>query len=205
MSNINYKEVGQRIKKKRKGKITQEKLAEILGLNKKTIINWEKGELDKKIDFDKFLEMCAVLEMDIPFLLGNDYSTKELETVCKYTGLSENTAKLLHRASKFTGATQNVPAFLSDLFDNYDALIFLDALEEYMRSSYCEKVLPQKGDNATIKGLYTQYRDKAALNQIHCENLLLALKDTVEKDKYIEDRVKDDRPLIKTILSDKEQ
>lgn len=203
MSNINYKEVGQRIKEKRKGKgITQEKLAEILGLNKKTIINWEKGELDKKIDFDKFLGLCEVLDIDMPYLLGNDYSTKELETVCKYTGLSENTAKLLHRASKYTGATQNVPAFLSDLFDNYDVLIFLGALEEYMRSSYCEKVLPHKG---CTPQLYMQYRDKAALNQIHCENLLLALKDTVEKDKYIEDRVKDDKPLIKAILSDKEQ
>lgn len=206
MGNIDYIAIGQRIKEKRKEKgITQEKLANILGLNKKTIINWEKGELDKKIDFDKFMGLCSVLDIDMPYLLGNDYSNKKLETVCKYTGLSEKTVKLLHHTSKFTVA-QNVPAFLSDLFDNYDmCLIFLEELEEYMQNSYCEKVLPQKGDNATTKGLYAQYRDKAALNLLQCQRLIDALKDSVEKDKYILNRVCDGRPLIKVILTDKEQ
>lgn len=205
MGNINYIEIGQRIKVARKKKgLTQEKLAEILGLSRRTLIKWEKGELDKEIAFDKFLELCLVLDIDMPYLLGNVYDTKELETVCQYTGLSPKTVKMLHHTSKYTGAAQNVPAFLSDLFDRYGstALLFLEELEEYMRNSYCEKVLPQKG---CAPQTYMQYRDKAALNQIQCENLIVSLKDNVQKDKYIVDRIKADSPTTKAMLEDKEQ
>lgn len=207
MSNINYIEIGQRIKAARKEKgLTQEKLAEILGLSRRTLIKWEKGELEKEIAFDKFLELCLVLGIDMPHLLGNEYDNKELETVCQYTGLSPKTAKLLHHTSKYTGAAQNVPAFLSDLFDNYNmVLIFLEELEEYMKNSYCEKVLPQKGNNAVNKRLYADYRDKAALNLLQCQRLIDLLKDSVEKDKYILNRVCDDRPFIKAKLTDTEQ
>lgn len=211
MSNINYIEIGQRIKAARKKKgLTQEKLANILGLSRRTIIKWEKGELEKEIAFDKFLELCLVLEIDMPYLLGNDYENKELETVCQYTGLSPKTAKLLHHTSKYTGAAQNAPAFLSDLFDNYGSmvLVFLEVLEEYMRNSYYEKQVARMPAGAVGPDVYTKYmdcRDKAALNLLQCQRLIDALKDSVEKDKYILNRVCDDRPLIKVILTDKEQ
>ena len=97
MSNIDFVDVGKRIKKKRKDKgYSQAALAENLGLNVKTIIEWEKGNMNGKIDFPSFLELCNVLEIDMPFLLGNDYDTKEIESICKYTGLSQKTVKKLH-------------------------------------------------------------------------------------------------------------
>lgn len=209
MSNIDYIEIGQRIKRKRKEKrLTQEKLAAILGLNKRTIINWEKGELNKKIDLDKFLSLCSFLDIDMPYLLGNEYSNKELETVCKYTGFSENTAKMLHHTSKYTEA-QNAPDFLSDLFDNYGSivLVFLDELEEFMRNSYCEKALsslPVGSCDKTIISLYNDYRDKAALNLLQCQRLIDNIKKDVEKDSYIVKRAKDNSAVIRAILEEKE-
>lgn len=206
MSNINYIEIGQRIRSKRKEKgITQEKLAGILGLSRRTIIKWEKGELEKEIAFDKFLELCLVLEIDMPYLLGNEYDNKELETVCKYTGLSPETVKILHHCSKEPLA-QNIPAFLSDLFDNYGSvLVFLAYLEDYMCNSYYEKrlsKLPIGALDANTTMEYTEYCDKAALDLLQCHRLIDALKNNVEKDNYIKDRIKNDcgSPMVKSAL-----
>ena len=131
MSNIDFEIVGSRIKEKREElNLTQEKLAETLGINRKTIIEWEKGNLNGKIDFPSFLELCAALEIDIPYLLGDIYSNRELETVCKYTGLSEKAAEELHSIKSDSSIIQ----VLSNLLENHKNS-FIEIISNI--NSYC--------------------------------------------------------------------
>ena len=61
MSNIDFKDMGSRIRKKRKEHgLTQEKLAELLEIDRTTIMKWEKGDMNGKIDFPTFIELCSL-------------------------------------------------------------------------------------------------------------------------------------------------
>lgn len=205
MSNIDFDNIGQRIKAKRKEKgITQAKLADHLGVNVKTIIEWEKGHLNGKIDFPVFLNLCTALDIDMSYLLGSSYSTNEIENICEYTGLSEKTVKVLHH-TRNNEIAQNVPAFLSDLMDNYFCFQqLIEELEEFMKYSYLEKHFSNKKAGATNPILYSKNRDNAALSLMQCQRLIDNLKTTIEKDEYIKNKVSADSPIIKTMLKSDE-
>ncbi len=190
MSDIDYVEMGKRIKDRRKEKgLSQKSLAESIGLEYRTLIKWEKGDLDHKIDFPVFLKLCDELKIDVPFLLGNDYSTKELETVCSYTGLSEKAAKLLNLYSG-TYETQNVANFLSDLIGNHiEFLMFLEHLEQYMCNEFikktCSKVVKDTNLNSYSKVLYKTASEDSDISLFQCQRVLGSLD--VENDEYIKE------------------
>jgi len=207
MSDINYKDMGERIKTRRKEKkLSQQKLAELVGLEYRTLLKWEKGDLNHKIDLPVFLKLCDVLEIDVPFLLGHDYSTKELETVCTYTGLSEKTAKTLHNSSNYIGSPSEL---LSDLIDNYDNFpLFLDALEDFLIASYLSY---QAAANYKEKGVdfrdsvmqHIRQNDKSAVMLLQCQRLIDGLKDDVMKDEYIKHRAERHQTGYASIITEK--
>lgn len=109
MNDIIFIDMGKRIKDKRKEKgFSQKRLAEMIGLEYRTLLKWEKGNLNHKIDLPVFLKLCDVLEIDMPYLLGNNYSTRELKTICEYTGLSEKAIKNIRHEVSEAGDSRNI-------------------------------------------------------------------------------------------------
>ena len=61
--------VGKRIKLARElAGLTQEKLAEIIGVSRTAVVRWERGETDPTIDH--LIEMTKALRVSADFLLG---------------------------------------------------------------------------------------------------------------------------------------
>ena len=61
--------VGKRIKLARElAGLTQEQLAEIIGVSRTAVVRWERGETDPTLDH--LIEMTMVLKVSADFLLG---------------------------------------------------------------------------------------------------------------------------------------
>jgi transcriptional regulator with XRE-family HTH domain len=91
------------LKAARKSKhLTQKALASSIGVNERTIINWEKGRPTKKgetplpDDVYKLMNLSDALECDIDYLLGRiDTPRRETTDVCETTGLAVETVDSL--------------------------------------------------------------------------------------------------------------
>ena len=96
--------------------LTQRKLAEALDCDDQTICNYENNKNTEKITFEQIEKICAVLKVDYDYLCGRiTHRTKELETVCNYTGLSEKAAEELHSIKSDSSIIQA----LSNLLENH--------------------------------------------------------------------------------------
>lgn len=97
--------------------LTQEELAEKIGVSRKTISNWENAI--KKPRLQDLLKLCDALSCDLDYLLGKStYSTKKIASICEYTGLSENTVDMFHSAMGYLG-NHYLGEMISEFFDNY--------------------------------------------------------------------------------------
>lgn len=74
--------------RKSKGNLTQEKLAKIIGVSKRTIIAWEKDE--RQIRRDKVKELAKYFDVPISYLLGYSDDVDELDT---FLELSKDNSK----------------------------------------------------------------------------------------------------------------
>ena len=80
-----------KIKQLRKEKkLTQEELAEKIGISKRTLANWEDGV--SSIKENKLKILCEIFNVDAPYLLG--YNTVKNETNIKAAVLDEALEKL---------------------------------------------------------------------------------------------------------------
>ena len=80
-----------KIKQLRKEKkLTQEELAEKIGISKRTLANWEDGV--SSIKENKLKIMCEIFGVDMPYLLG--YNNVKNETDLKVSVLDEALEKL---------------------------------------------------------------------------------------------------------------
>ena len=80
-----------KIKQLRKEKkLTQEELAEKIGISKRTLANWEDGV--SSIKENKLKILCEIFDVDVPYLLG--YNTVKNETNIKVSVLDEALEKL---------------------------------------------------------------------------------------------------------------
>ncbi len=72
--------VGKRIKLARElAGMTQEKLAEIVGVSRTAVVRWESGETDPTIDH--LIEMTKVLKVSADFLLGTSDTDQVMSTL----------------------------------------------------------------------------------------------------------------------------
>ena len=80
-----------KIKQLRKEKkLTQEELAEKIGISKRTLANWEDGV--SSIKENKLKILCEIFDVDVPYLLG--YNTVKNETDIKASVLDDALEKL---------------------------------------------------------------------------------------------------------------
>ena len=80
-----------KIKQLRKEKkLTQEELAEKIGISKRTLANWEDGVLS--IKENKLKIMCEIFGVDMPYMLG--YNNVKNKTDLKVSVLDEALEKL---------------------------------------------------------------------------------------------------------------
>jgi len=80
-----------RLKELRKEKkLTQEELAEKIGISKRTLANWEDGV--SSIKENKLKILCEIFGVDMPYLLG--YNNVKNETDLKVSILDEALEKL---------------------------------------------------------------------------------------------------------------
>lgn len=72
--------VGKRIKLARDlAGLTQEKLAEIIGVSRTAVVRWESGETDPTIDH--LIEMTKVLNVSADFLLGINDTNQTMDVL----------------------------------------------------------------------------------------------------------------------------
>ena len=194
MNNIDFKDMGSRIRKKRKEHgLTQEKLAELLEIDRTTIMKWEKGDMNGKIDFPTFIELCSELEMDMAFLLGDIYSNREIETVCEYTGLSEIAAKELHNMKT---DNDSVIHTLNDLIENHrDSFM---GIVENIRT-YCTNLLIHDFLNIAKKEkkLQEHHLNNSSLALMNCQQWINYIGHNAASDKYFGDSI---TPYLKRIM-----
>lgn len=199
MSNIDFEKVGSRIKDRRENLgFTQEKLAETLGINRKTIIEWEKGNLNGKIDFPAFLELCAALKIDMPYLLGDIYSNRELETVCKYTGLSERAAEELHNIKSDSSIIQP----LSNLLENHkDSFIeIITNINSYCINKAIHNILISiKNPDEITNDLALEHFNRASSAYSNCQLWITDIGHASTSDKFYMDSI---APYLDRILMD---
>lgn len=87
---------------KEKGEyLSYDKLAEILGVNKTTVLSWLKDNKDGIIPYHKLFILCDLFDCEIGHILG-EYPTKKREnkTVVEITGLKEKTIDYLKEGTQ---------------------------------------------------------------------------------------------------------
>ena len=106
-----------RLKELRKEKkLTQEELAEKIGISKRTLANWEDGV--SSIKENKLKILCEIFDVDAPYLLG--YNTVKNESNIK--------ASVLDEALKKLHAINNMLSVESDEAPNMWSVGFLTAI-----------------------------------------------------------------------------
>lgn len=200
MSNFNYEFMGKAIKEKRREKeYTQEKLAEIIGVEVRTIKQWEKGALSGKINLPKLLELFSALEIDSNYLLGNSYSNKEIETVCNYTGLSEKAVKKLHRIKT---DKDSVTPVLSNLLENHTEAFtgIIDNLKAYCNNIIVHQFLcNSKEQNEIVDDIKTNSLNQSSVSLMNCQQWINHIGHNAINDSYYRDSV---TPFLTRIMKD---
>lgn len=136
----------QDLRKQKKIK-TQEEFAAKLGVNLKSVQNWEQGR--KLPQTEHLFKICDVLDCDLDYLIGRlEERNRTIKEMAAYTGLSEKSIKMLHdyHVSKTDG--QNcLPTYISNILDHPDCSVLLHHIKTYMGASFLSGVL---GDNTDI-------------------------------------------------------
>lgn len=74
-------EIGDRIKRERTAAgVTQERLADAVGVNKSAVAQWESSASRKGITTENLVKVAAALAIPVTRLTGDDSSTDRLET-----------------------------------------------------------------------------------------------------------------------------
>lgn len=105
--------------RRRKG-FTQADLADKLGFNLKTIMNWEQGLSNP--DLETMMVLAKLLECDLDYLTGRlQESSHDIHFVCEFTGMSENAIEKICSSS----ADKSIGKPLSHMIESreFDKLI----------------------------------------------------------------------------------
>ena len=173
----------------------QSELSELLGVSMTTISQWENAK--KKPSLENLLRLCNALECDIGYLLGSaDYSTKEVETVCNYTGLTEAAAKKLHELNDHF-VFKTVPKMISNLLSNYYQFFSHLIIELFIYLSFrveerSLKPVRNKDNWDEIERIATQkktIKDSASIALMNCIHEIESMQEIACKDSMIEEQI----------------
>lgn len=135
----------QNLRKQKKIK-TQEEFASKLGVNLKSVQNWEQGR--KLPQSEHLFKICDVLDCDLDYLTGRlEERNRTIKEMAAYTGLSEKSIKMLHdyHVSKTDG--QNcLPTYISNILDHPDCSVLLHHIKTYIGASFLSGVLGSNTD-----------------------------------------------------------
>ena len=108
------KQIGERIIKRR-GRMTQQELAELCGVKRETVNQWESGT--RQIKAGDLLRLSKALQCTVDFLTTNEKATAhDLSYIVEYTGLTEEAVESLN---KLKGVRNDHPIdFISRLIEN---------------------------------------------------------------------------------------
>lgn len=144
--NTNYSTIGDRIKKMReKNKLTQEKLADIIGVTRTTMISYEKNTA--KIPLEYALKICNALECDFEYLCNDHKHSRKLhKEISDYLGISEKAIQALSLLKNYDTVSDVIESlFMRSVKDKEtdDSLPYhstvLGDLVELCNSDYGEK------------------------------------------------------------------
>lgn len=177
--------------------LTQSDLGNKLKLDDQTISNYERNINTDNITFKQIEKMCEVLAIDYDYLCGNiTHSTKELDIICKYTGLSEAAAKKLHNLNNHFVYKQ-FPEMLSNLLCNYYMPFFklIITIFQYLSFRVEEHLLNPviNTDNwDELDKFFTQekaIKDSASIALVNCIHEIDSMQEVAKKDKMIQEQI----------------
>lgn len=125
--------------------MTQQDVADILGIKPNTLSNWEKGRTEP--DIDTFVKLCDIYEIDCASLLADVYAFKriksdisllEYEHIKKYRDLDEHGKEMVdftllkewERSISIKDSENNVVEFQQDVLNAAHADDYINAPEE---------------------------------------------------------------------------
>lgn len=97
-----HQAISNRLRELRKThKLSQEDIAQRLYVHRTTVIKWENHEKDELPSLADMLKLCNIFDCDLSYLLcEQECTTKDIQGIAKYTGLSEGAIAELHRLAK---------------------------------------------------------------------------------------------------------
>lgn len=119
--------------------VTQDKIAEMLGVTRQTVGNWCNG--DSAPDAVSLTKMAEYFDVSIDWLLNKAAPKKidaKLAAVCGFTGLTEDAARKLHYyrevEKRNNGEFTDITGILSAFITTDTLLSFADHLHESMQT-----------------------------------------------------------------------
>lgn len=210
--NIDFHLLGKNIVEMReKHKMTQIQLASKIGVNSKTVSNWETAY--KRPRLQDILILCDAFQCDLDYLLGRKpFENKKVEIACEYTGLSKKAARKLHKASlqkegpEYLDETK-LNLLLSDLLDKYPSFNdFMELLDSYMMDGALLYHIKKSPDRRSIVA-HTYEKDcKASVDAsfIKLMHYLEKIKESSYKDEYVLKRLSSN-PMIRSFIKNPSQ
>lgn len=173
--------------------ITQEAIAELVGVTRQTVGNWYSGK--SAPDAVSLAKIADEFHVSIDWLLRENAPKQidaELSAVCEYTGLSEKAVQLLSHWNRFSMKESSLDSFYTILDmiicgdEDEDLLFWLsgyrDALRVYkmfQEESYdSEKLAGMVNNNSLPYGVRVQARYLLALEDAHSNGLASMQEDS---------------------------
>ena len=120
----------QNLRKQKKIK-TQEEFAAKLGVNLKSVQNWEQGR--KLPQTEHLFKICDVLDCDLDYLIGRlEERNRTIKEMAAYTGLSEDAVKALHKYNNANDRRSSWPSYLSNIICHHDFRALMNDISDYM-------------------------------------------------------------------------
>lgn len=166
----------QNLRKQKKIK-TQEEFAAKLGVNLKSVQNWEQGR--KLPQTEHLFKICDVLDCDLDYLIGRlEERNRTIKEMAAYTGLSEDAVKALHKYNNANDRRSSWPSHLSDIITHKDFFALMSNISDYMGTAKLERLITDDSDE--VKAL-----DMKAAGLFYISHTLTNIIDEIA-DKYRE-------------------
>ena len=166
-------------------------------IGRSSLSKLENGVIPDEVALKDIMAFCDILGCDLEYLLDiSDYSNKELETVCEYTGLSEEAAKKLHELNNHD-FFHIFPKLLSNLLCNYYQPFYHLIMNVfiYLRTRVEEKALrpvDYSADWDEVERMAVQekeIKDSASISLMNCLHEIESMQDMACKDEMIKEQI----------------